>query len=116
MHVLVGIAAGSHAERRAVDQAEKPITDVQAGIEREASGVDGAEQGQHHRHFDGARRMKPSIAALRPLKAGFVVVKRHREPFPTQFLCDFVDARRQRGKGGSRRCHLAENSTENLWS
>ena len=64
VYYLVGVASGGHTKRRAIDQAEESIPHVQAGIERETSGIDRAEQCEQNRNLDGARGVKPAIAAL----------------------------------------------------
>ena len=92
VHVLVGVAARRHAERRAIDEAEKPVADVKPRIEREAPGIDRAEQRKEDGNLDGAGGVKPAIAALRPLQPGFVVVERHGKPIAPDFPGDFFDA------------------------
>ena len=91
VHVLVGVATRGHAERCAVDETEEPVAHVKARIECEAPRIDRAEQGEEDGDLDGARGMKPAIAALRPLQSRFVVIKRHSQPLTPDFLGDCFD-------------------------
>jgi hypothetical protein len=100
VHTLVSIAPDRHAERCAVDETQKSVADMKAGIEREPSRINGAKQGKQHGHLDRARRVKPAIAALRPLQPGFVVIKRYGKPAVLHFPRNFLDAGFKRRKGG----------------